>query len=619
MQSNEPTLGAIWLGRERALFRVWAPAAGRVDLHIVEPAGRLVEMTRQPSGYHEAFVEPIRPGALYFYRLNGRDDRPDPASRFQPRGVHGPSALIDPGFPWEDSAWTGIPLESYVFYEVHVGAFTPEGTFDAVIPHIDPLLDLGITAIEIMPVAQFPGTRNWGYDGVYPFSVQDSYGGPAALKRLVNACHKQGMAVVLDVVYNHLGPEGNYLSQFGPYFTDRHRTPWGEAINFDGPGSEAVRNYFVENALHWTRDYHFDALRLDAVHAIIDDSPCHILQEIGDRVHEYAASSGRRIHVIAESDLNEARVIEDKSAGGYGLDAQWSDDFHHSLHVALTGEGAGYYKDFVSGMPIEKAYREGFVYSGQFSGHRGRKHGTSSAHLPASRFVVCSQNHDQVGNRALGERLSQLVDFESLKLAAGAVLLSPFLPLLFMGEEYGETAPFLYFVSHGDPDLVEAVRRGRSEEFPEFATLAEALDPQSESTFERSRLDHSLASRGGHAVLRDYYRTLLGLRRTLPPLALLSKEQMTVASDAGRRAILLRRRDGEDECLILLAFSQSVETLEFDLPRGRWNKLIDSASAAWNGPGAPAPESIASDGRVSLALNPRSCLLFRKEFEGISA
>jgi len=338
--------------------------------------------------------------------------------------------VVDPDFRWDDHLWEGIPLQAYVLYEIHVGTFTPEGTFDAVITHLDELKELGITAIELMPNAQFSGARNWGYDGVFPFAVQSSYGGPWGLKRLVNACHQKEVAVVLDVVYNHLGPEGNYLGDFGPYFTDRYRTPWGHAINFDGPHSDEVRRFFIENALYWITEFHIDALRIDAVHAILDFSAEHFLRELASAVNKRARSLNRRVYIIAESALNDTEVIRSRKLGGHGLDAQWNDDFHHALHTLLTKEEKGYYKDFGRFKHLVKAFSDGFVYSGEYSPYRGRRHGNSSRHIPADRFVVFAQNHDQVGNRMRGERLSSLVSFEGLKLAAGTVILSPYIPLL---------------------------------------------------------------------------------------------------------------------------------------------------------------------------------------------
>jgi len=404
----EITLGAVYLGGGRSRFTVWAPRARRVEVLLLSPEERVADL-EEKDGYHQATLEGVEPGSLYLYSLDGRIERPDPASRFQPKGVHGPSQVVDPAFPWADSCWSGIPLKDYVIYEIHVGTFTAQGTFEAVIAHLDELKDLGITAVELMPVAQFPGDRNWGYDGVYPFAVQDSYGGPAGFKALVNACHQKGVAVVLDVVYNHLGPEGNYLRDFGPYFTDRYRTPWGEAVNFDGPQSDEVRRFFIENALHWITEFHADALRLDAIHAILDFSAQPFLEDLTLAVKEQTEHLNRQVHLIAESDLNDTRPIRSRERGGFGLDAQWNDDFHHAVHTLLTGERAGYYRDFGRVEGLAKAWREGFIYSGEYSVHRRRRHGNSSRPIPARRFVVFAQNHDQVGNRMRGERLSFLV------------------------------------------------------------------------------------------------------------------------------------------------------------------------------------------------------------------
>ncbi|MBX6363410.1 MAG: malto-oligosyltrehalose trehalohydrolase, partial [Gemmatimonadetes bacterium] len=472
-----PALGAIPLGGGRCRFRVWAPAAGTVTLHLLGLVDRVLPMPAADRGYFEIEVDDAPPGTPYAYRLDDGGDLPDPASRWQPQGVHAPSAVADAAFPWTDGAYTPPRLADYVIYELHVGAFTPDGTFEAVIPHLERLRDLGVTAIELMPVAQFPGERNWGYDGVFPFAPQSSYGGPAGLRRLVDAAHGLGLAVVLDVVYNHVGPEGNYFGRFGPYFNPAYRTPWGGAINFDGPGSDEVRRYYIENALYWIADFHIDALRLDAVHAIVDLSARPFLAALGRAVHGLAARLGRPAYLIAESDLNDPRLVTPVEDGGYGLDAQWADDFHHALHALLTGERGGYYQDYGTVEDLARAFRTGFVYTGQYSRYRGRRHGARPVSIPAERFVVFAQNHDQIGNRALAERLSSLVPFEGLKLAAATVLLSPFLPLLFMGEEYGETAPFLYFVSHTDPALIEAVRRGRKAEVAPLGGATPAPPP----------------------------------------------------------------------------------------------------------------------------------------------
>jgi maltooligosyltrehalose trehalohydrolase len=409
------------------------------------------------------------------------------------------------------------------------------------------------------------------------------------LKRLVDECHARGLAVVLDVVYNHLGPEGNYLGEFGPYFTARYKTPWGLALNFDGPESDAVRRYFIENALQWIADFHVDGLRLDAVHVIADNSERPFLQELGAEVKALAERLGRRVHIFPESDLNTLTFLRSREEGGCGLDAQWTDDFHHCLHTLLTGERSGYYQDFGAVEQMAKSMAGGFVYTGQYSPFRRRRHGVSAEGLAGSRHVVCIQNHDQTGNRMLGERIASLVDFESRKLAAGAVILSPFLPLLFMGEEYGETTPFLYFVSHSDADLVEAVRNGRREEFAAFGWKEEPPDPQSEETFERSRLNHQLREEGEHAALHAFYQELIRLRKTVPALADLSKEKVEARVEDG--AIVVRRGEGA-----FLAFNFTGEERELRLPGGKWERVLDSADERWGGPGSGerlAPRSVA--------------------------
>ncbi|KPK47013.1 MAG: malto-oligosyltrehalose trehalohydrolase [Dehalococcoidia bacterium SM23_28_2] len=608
-------MGASFLGNGLSLFVVWAPLAPKVDVHLLAPCERLVPMESEERGYHHAAVDGVEPGSLYLYRLDERRERPDPASRFQPRGVHGPSEVVSPHFEWDDAGWTGLPLQEYTIYELHVGTFTPEGTFDAVIPQLGELKELGITAIELMPVAQFPGSRNWGYDGVCPFAVQNSYGGPTGLKRLVNACHKLGLAVVLDVVYNHLGPEGNYAAEFGPYFTDKYMTPWGAALNFDGPHSDEVRRFFVENALYWVTEFHIDALRLDAVHAIVDHSAVPFVEELAEAVHHRAEDLSRRIYVIAESNLNDARLVRPREMGGQGLDAQWNEDFHHSLRTLLTGERAGYYQDFGELGQLVKAFSDGFVYSGQYSPYYGRRHGNSSRDVPAHKLLVFSRNHDQVGNRMLGERLSQLVPFEGLKLAAGVILLSPFIPLLFMGEEYGETAPFQYFISHSDAQLVEAVRQGRREEFEAFEWKGDLPDPQDEATFLRSKLNRSLRSEGNHRVLLEFYKELLQLRRTITALADLSKEQMEVAGYEKEQVLFLRRWSGSSEVFAVFNFGDAEAAVAVRVPEGRWRKLLDSADERWQGEESSLPDMLRLEGEGTLALSPLSFAVFTKENE----
>jgi maltooligosyltrehalose trehalohydrolase len=607
---RERRLGAVPTEENKCSFLVWAPRAKKVEVHTTSPDERTIAMQSSEHGYFYADVSDVPPGALYRYRLDGGIERPDPASRFQPEGVHGPSQVFDNRFPWTDHAWQGLPLDRYVLYELHVGTFTPAGTFDAIISRITDLKHLGITAIELMPVAQFPGNRNWGYDGVYPYAAQESYGGPAALKRLVNACHEQGMAIVLDVVYNHLGPEGNYLADFGDYFTDLYKTPWGQSLNFDASGSDEVRRYFIENALQWVTDFHFDALRLDAIHAIVDPSATPFLQELAGEVHARAKELDRLIYLLPESNRNDAREVTPADAGGLGLDSVWNDDFHHALHVLLTGEKTGYYEDFHGVEDLARAFRTGFVYSGQYSKYRGRRCGNSSGKIPGQGLIVFSQNHDQVGNRLLGDRLSHTASFEQLKLAAGAVLLAPYLPLLFMGEEYGETAPFQYFVSHGDPALVDAVHKGRTEEFKRFRWGGEIPDPQSEETFRRSKLHWELRNEGWHRVLLDLYAELLRLRREIPALAQVDKKSTEVTAFPRENALLVRRCSGSSQILVVFNFDARPVQLSLPIPAGLWRKQLDSAEERWEGGGSEVPDSLDSGGQVQLSLSASALWMF---------
>jgi maltooligosyltrehalose trehalohydrolase len=547
-------------------------------------------MAPLPNGWFETTLEELGPGAWYFYLLDGEKERPDPVARALPEGVHGPSEVIDPeAFAWTDAGWRGRPLADMLIYELHIGTFTPEGTFDAVIPRLDRLGDLGVNTIELMPVASFPGWRNWGYDGVGLFAPQRTYGGPDGLRRLVDACHARGLAVLLDVVYNHLGPEGNYLAEFGPYFTDRYQTPWGQAINYDGRDARGVRDFVIDNALYWLHEYHIDGLRLDAIHGIFDRSPVHILRELNGTVQWLARRLGRIVPVIAESDLNDRRVIDSVRKGGYGLAGQWHDDFHHCVHTLLTGERAGYYADFGTLDQLAKAYTDGFVYDGQHSVYRGRRHGTPTKDLPGERFVVFAQNHDQVGNRARGERLASLVDFAALKLAAAAGLLSPCVPLLFMGEEYGERAPFLFFTDFGDPALQAAVTRGRREEFAAFGWAGEVPDPQDPATFTRSKLMWDLQAQEPHRRLWEYYRTLLALRREHPVLGPGGKRRLTARVVDERTLVLARRAPDGTAAFAVLHFGPEGRSVRLRIAPGPWRRLVDSAEERFGGPGPKSP------------------------------
>jgi maltooligosyltrehalose trehalohydrolase len=503
-------------------WRIWAPR--RPDLRLVAwPGGQPAEfqVNDEGHGYLSCRMEQVEDGLRYAWRLADGRDLPDPASRWQPDGVHAPSAVFTPeSFAWTDADWPGLTMDDLVLYELHVGAFTPDGTLDAVIGRLPELKSLGVTAIELMPLAQFPGGRNWGYDGVHPYAVQNTYGGPRALQRLVDAAHAAGLGVILDVVYNHLGPEGNYLQEFGPYFTDRYRTPWGQALNFDDRDCGPVRRFVINNACMWIRDFHVDGLRLDAVHAIFDLGTRHLLADLHEAVEQSAPAGRLPALVIAESDQNDARLLLPREQWGCGLDGVWSDDFHHAVHALLTGERDGYYCDFGTPLHLAKAFNQAFVYDGCYSAFRRRRHGGPIGDLARERFVICTQNHDQVGNRALGERLSALLSPPALRLAAALLLLSPDTPLLFMGQEYGETRPFPFFCSFGDPGLIEAITNGRQREFADlaFEWHDRMPDPHAEETFAAARLSWNWRDDPLRSGLRRLYGDLLAMRRQWPAL-----------------------------------------------------------------------------------------------------
>jgi maltooligosyltrehalose trehalohydrolase len=495
---------------------VWAPHARRMRIRFFTGGARGDhELDRvDDGGRYAGYIDGAAAGDEYMLLLDDKPPLPDPVSRYQPRGVHGPSEVVDPdAFDWTDRGWQGVEMAELVIYELHIGTFTAEGTFAAAIPRLRDLKSLGVTAVEIMPIAQFPGARNWGYDGVGLYAVQNSYGGPNGLKEFVDAAHSVGLGVLLDVVYNHLGPEGNYLDAYGPYFTDKYSTPWGRAFNYDDVDSEEVRRFVIDNALHWIAEYHIDGLRLDAVHGIYDFSARHLLEELTTEARSCAESLGRRVLVIAESDLNDPKLVRPVEEHGFGMAGQWADDFHHAVHALLTGERSGYYADFGGIEHLVRAMREPFVYDGAYSAYRGRPHGRSSAGVPRARFVVATQNHDQVGNRAEGERLCTLVDPARTRLAAALLLTSPYVPLLFMGEEYGENNPFLYFIDHGDSSLVDAVRTGRRREFERFGWDRRVPDPADLGTFQRSKIDWDKRTLGSHPRMLRLFRDLLALRR----------------------------------------------------------------------------------------------------------
>ena len=522
------------------LFRVWAPLPKTVEL---QTDGQRLPMARDENGWWSTTVPSAKAGDDYGFILDGEGPFPDPRSPFQPNGVHGLSRLVDEdGYHWTDGNFKAPPLSAALIYELHVGTFTTGGTFLSAIEKLDHLVLLGVTHVELMPVVEFSGSRGWGYDGVDLFAPHHNYGLPDDFKKLVDACHARGLAVILDVVYNHVGPSGNYLGRFGPYFTKKFATFWGEGINFDGPESGEVRRFFCDNALMWLRDYHVDGLRLDAVHGILDTSAVHILEQLKIEVEDLSARTGRHLVLIPESDLNDPRLLRPRTQGGYQLDAQWSDDFHHALHTVLTGETTGYYSDYGKLEQLAKALRCAFVYDGQFSIHRRRVHGRPADGLNGCQFLAYLQNHDQVGNRARGDRSSQLMSLGRLKIGAALVLLSPFTPMLFQGEEWGASTPFFYFTDYQEPELANAVREGRCREFAAFGWKPEDTpDPQARETFTGSVLNWPELARAPHADILEWHRRLIQLRRSESSLADGEMKSVKTRFDENQRWLTVER------------------------------------------------------------------------------
>lgn len=607
LRVDKRRLGVNFFSDGSATVCLWSHMAEQVKLVLKE--GAEINLDRIEPGYWQTVTKEVKKGSLYKLQVDDQQPLPDPASVSQPEGVHGFSKAIDiREHDWKDEHWNNHPLDKYIIYELHTGAFSQEGTFEGIASKLDHLKELGITAIEIMPVASFPGTRNWGYDGVFPFAVQDCYGGAKGLQQLVDECHANGIAVILDVVYNHLGPEGNYLGSYAPYFTDKYHTPWGSALNFDDAWCDGVRQYFIENALMWFRDFHIDALRLDAVHAIKDFSPVHILEEIRLRTDELMDLTGRKHYLIVECDLNDTRFIDPVEKRGYGMDAQWIDEFHHSLRVTTGNERNGYYADFEGISHLAKAYRDAYVYDGQYSPHRNKTFGTKAESNPGEQFIVFSQNHDQVGNRMLGERTSQLVSFEMCKLMAASVMVAPYIPLLFMGEEWSETNPFQYFVSHTDPELAEAVRKGRKAEFAAFHNKGEAPDPMAEETFERSRLQWKLLDKEQHQLMFRYYKELIAIRKLLAPLYVLDRKHVYVEEDSETQILLLHRSYQDEHVICLMNFSQQPQEMITLSYEERWNKVLDSADPMWGGQ-MSSPQIVNAGDAVTV--QPESVIIYK--------
>jgi maltooligosyltrehalose trehalohydrolase len=562
------------------IVRVWAPEAHDVQLDL---GAHRLPMTLADGGWWMVDTPLAAPGADYAFIVDGTEPPlPDPRTQSQPYGIHGRSRVVDHStFAWTDANWNGPALDSAIVYEMHVGTFTTAGTFDAAIDRLNHLTDLGVTHVELMPVAEFSGDRGWGYDGVDICAPHHSYGGPEGLKRLVDACHARGLAVLIDVVYNHFGPCGNYLPRFGPYQTHHYATPWGDAVNFDARGSDEVRRFFCDNALMWVREYHFDGLRIDAVHAIIDTSAIHFLEQLATEVATLERELGRRVVLIAESDLNDPRIVRARELGGYGIGAQWSDDFHHALHAVLTGERAGYYADFGTIADLAKALRHAWVYDGRYSNHRGRRHGRSPAGLSGHHFLGYAQTHDQVGNRAQGERSSRLMSIGRLQIAAALILTAPFVPMLFHGEEWGAATPFLYFAGHEDPELARAVSEGRKREFAAFGWNPDDIpDPQTRDTFDRSKLNWMELEREPHRRILEWHRDLIRLRAQMPEL-----------------------RDGRMD-LVEVSFDEAARWLT--MTRGRITVACNLALAPQSIPVVSSSQcclALASDARIALATN----------------
>jgi maltooligosyltrehalose trehalohydrolase len=578
-QSSEiPAHGPTLISKSEIQFAVWAPVSKSMSIRFERKNdAEVLKMKLLDRGYF-TLTSAESEGTNYSFLLNGRTARPDPASRLQSKGVHGPSTVTYPSnFEWHDRSWKGLPLSEIIIYEIHVGTFTRRGKFESIIPFLDYIRDLGVTALEVMPVAQFPGDRNWGYDGVDLFAPQNSYGSPRDLKKLVDSCHSKGLCVILDVVYNHLGPEGNYLPEFGPYFSYKYRTPWGPAINYDESGSDEVRRFVVQNALYWLEEFHFDGLRLDAVDKIFDYSPRHILLEIKENVQRLAEVQQRQIHIIAESDYNDPKILRAKEVGGYLMDTQWSDDFHHSVHSFLTGERFRYYGDFGQIEDIAKSMSSAFVYDGKYSEFRGKTFGAPTGDLGGEKFVFCIQNHDQVGNHSGSLRLSSLVSFEKLKLSVALLLFSQCTPMLFMGEEYAEKAPFYFFASHSEKELVEAVRAGRKKEHPPHQS-EDFVDPFAETTFRKSKLDQSLRSKGMHKVILEYYRDAIKLRSSSAPLKNLERDSQNIELFKDKNLIVSTRRFAKEEMKCYFNLGTDSTSIENPEDNKRFKKVFDSTT-----------------------------------------
>lgn len=559
---KQRTLG-VTMGQEQTSIAMWAP--NKKNVNVVLEDGTTIPLEKDDGGFWRGKTNVLSEGLRYKLSIDEQTPLPDPVSIYQPHGVHGYSEIVNlQSYTWKDQSWKNIEQEAYIIYELHVGTFTEEGTFDAVIGKLDYLLALGINAIELMPVAQFPGERNWGYDGVFPFAVQNSYGGPKGLQHFVDACHKKKIAVILDVVYNHLGPEGNYLEAYAPYFTDKYHTPWGKAVNVDDAYSDGVRQFIIENMLMWFRDFHIDALRLDAVHALKDFGAKHLLSAMRDAADKLMNITGRSYYLIGECDLNDVRYLRNPKDGGYGLHGQWIDEFHHSLRVSVGEKRVGYYADFEPLVHLAKSFSEAYVYNGIYSVHRAKTFGNEATGARGEQFVVFSQNHDQVGNRMLGERSSVLYSAGLQRLMAAAVLAAPYVPMLFMGEEYGEKQPFQYFVSHTDAKLADAVRKGRRKEFEQFHGKEEAPDPMAVDTFERSKLNWPLLNNKPHSTTLQLYQQLIALRKLHSAWYTLDRSRVKTVVLTDQQSLIINRWDEQESLFFLFNFSNRPQEVTID-------------------------------------------------------
>ena len=598
---------------EGVRFRVWSPGSRSVEA-LIERAGdepRVVPLTAEADGYFSGVAEGVGEGALYRYRIDGGSAYPDPASRFQPQGVHGPSAVVDPqGYRWGDDAWEGLARDRLVIYELHVGTFTEEGSFDAAAERLPHLVELGVTAVEVMPIANFPGRRNWGYDGVNLYAPATAYGDAHAFRRFVDRAHELGLGVILDVVYNHFGPEGNYLPAVtnGRFFTPRHCTPWGDGIDYDGPGSAPVREFVAMNALYWAREFHVDGLRLDATHAIVDDSPVHVIAEMAAALHSLP---GHRRLLIAEDERNERGVVTPLAQGGWGLDAVWADDIHHQLRRLTAGDSEGYFAAYDGDVAaVVETLRRGWTYEGQARPDTGEARGTSASGIAPERFVHCIQNHDQVGNRAFGERLNHQVPLALYRAVSALLTFSPYTPLLWMGQEWAASSPFLYFTDHPE-ELGRLVTRGRREEFGHFSAFSDEAvrdtipDPQAEETFARSRIDWDERDSEPHRGVLRLYQEMLRLRREAPALRDPARENWSVHA-LGEAGMAMRRRGGGggDDLLLLVLFAGEIALLPdssgwaASLPSGPWTPVLVTEEPRFGGSGSWG--RIEGDGGIHL-------------------